>query len=176
MTWIQVMCICRINPIYKNNDFPLTSQHVESVVNEQCWYQLPSTGQGQPAHCSLWSDTFICLQHAFKPLNPWWEEFRHTGPFEDVQLDECLADNLKLASVAKFTFTINYMTLTETSVGCHGPGEGANLPCVLVLPQTLQLGNLTGRADECAQALRREQRSEVMLQLGPPSVTSPVSV
>lgn len=30
---------------------------------------------------------------------PRWEELRHTGPFEDAQLDECIADDLKLASV-----------------------------------------------------------------------------
>lgn len=74
-------------------------------------------------------------------------------------------------SVATFTFSINSITLTETGVGGHGPGEGADLPCVLVLPQTLQLGKLTGRADECAQALRRERRSEVTSHLGAPSVT-----
>lgn len=30
---------------------------------------------------------------------PRWEELRHTGPFEDAQLDECIADDLKLALV-----------------------------------------------------------------------------
>lgn len=42
----------------------------------------------------------------------------------------------------------------QTSVGRHAPGEGANLSSFLWIPQTLQLGKLTGCTNEGAQALR----------------------
>lgn len=62
----------------------------------------------------------------------------------------------------KLDFNVKYMILTETGVGSHGPGEGTDLSCILGLPQTLELGKLTGRADECAQALRRESGDYIL--------------
>lgn len=53
---------------------------------------------------------------------------------------------------------VQCVILTHTCVGSHRPGEGANLPGVLRLPQALQLGEFTGCADERAQALKREWR------------------
>lgn len=116
--------------------------------------------------------TLICLERAFKPLDE--KSLDTLGLLKTLSWTnaQLAISNLRWSkSIATFTFSINYITLTETGVGGHGPGEGADLPCVLVLPQTLQLGKLTGRADECAQALRREQRSEVTSHLGAPSVT-----
>lgn len=123
-------------------------------------------------HHSSLPTHFIRLQRAFKPLDE--KSLDTLGLLKTLSWTnaQLAISNLRWCkSVATFTFSINYITLTETGVGGHGPGEGADLPRVLVLPQTLQLGKLTGRADECAQALRRERRSEVTSHLGAPSVT-----
>lgn len=52
-------------------------------------------------------------------------------------------------------------TLTHTRVGSHAPGEGANLSGILGAPHALQLGQLTGCTNECAQALRGQWSSHI---------------
>lgn len=50
--------------------------------------------------------------------------------------------------------------LTGTGVGSQDPGQGAHRPRVPALPQALQLGELTGRADESAEILFADKTGE----------------
>lgn len=67
--------------------------------------------------------------------------------------------------VSVWVFEVQCGTLTCARVGGQGPGKGADLPGVLGPPQALQLGKFTASADERAQALKREQRSDA--RIGP---------